>query len=94
MSLDLNWFKYTGLGAVQSAAHAILGALGGNVLDVWHLNYQSVAGIGLGAALVSVLGAVVAYKLPEGTATASVSTAADAAANTDTTPPAASRIAG
>lgn len=82
MSINLNWFKYTGLAAVQSAAHAMLGVLGGNALDVWHLNYQSVGGIGLGAALVSVLGSVVAYKLPEGNATAAVSTAADAAANT------------
>lgn len=82
MSIDLNWFKYTGLAAVQSASHAVLGVLGGNALDVWHLNYHSVFGIGLGAALVSVLGAVVAYKLPDGKATAVVSTAADAAANT------------
>lgn len=73
MSLDLRWLKVTALGAAQSAAHAALAVLGGNVTDVLHLNWEQILGVGAGAALVSLLGSVVAYQLPSGTPTAAVS---------------------
>lgn len=84
MSVNLSWFKYTGLAAVQSAAHSVLGIVGGDALNVWHLDYQVAAGIGLGAALVSVLGSIGAYKLPDGKATDAISVSTSAATNADT----------
>lgn len=73
MAFNLAWFKVTGLAAAQSAAHAVLAVIGGNVVDVLHLDYEQIAGVGVGAALVSVLGSIVAYQLPSGTPTAAVS---------------------
>lgn len=83
MNIDWSWFKFTGLSAVQSAAHAVLGVLSGNALNVWQVNYLDVAGIGLGAAVTAVLGSVVAYKLPDGKSTEAVSTAASLASATN-----------
>jgi hypothetical protein len=53
------------------------------VFDAWHFDYKAAAGLGLGAAIVSILGSIGAYKLPDGKATAVISTGAAAAeANT------------
>lgn len=68
MSLDLSWFKTTGLGAVQAAAHTALAGLGVSAVDVLHLDWEQIGSLSVGAALVSFLGSVVAYKLPNGPA--------------------------
>ena len=64
MSADLTWFKVTGLAAAQAAAHTVLALVGADAVNVLHLDYAQVAGVGAGAALVSFLTAVVAYKTP------------------------------
>jgi Putative lactococcus lactis phage r1t holin len=64
MSFDWSWFKNTGLTSAQSAAHALLGVVGGNAVDLWHFDYKQALGLSAGAAVVSLLGAVVAYKVP------------------------------
>lgn len=70
MSFDWSWFKSTGLDAAQHAANTFILIGGGDALDLLHLDYKAVAGLCGGAALVAVLRAVVAYKLPEKSAKA------------------------
>lgn len=78
MSFDFSWLKATGLKAAQHAASSVLTALTGNAINVWSLDWLDLSGLGLGAAVVSVLGSVVAYKLP-GSAVEEVSTGKHAA---------------
>ncbi|BCP02532.1 holin [Mycobacterium intracellulare] len=70
MSFDWSWFKSTGLDAAQHAANTFILIGGGDALDLLHLDYKAVAGLCGGAALVAVLRAVVAYKLPDRSAKA------------------------
>lgn len=70
MRFDWSWFKSTGLDAAQHAANTFILIGGGDALDLLHLDYKAVAGLCGGAALVAVLRAVVAYKLPEKSAKA------------------------
>lgn len=61
---DFSWFKITGLAAAQHAASAVLTALTGNAINIWDLDFQELSGLGLGAAVVAVLGSIVTYRLP------------------------------
>jgi hypothetical protein len=85
MAINWTWEKVTGLAVVQSAAHTALGLLGANELHWLSVDWEQLAAASGGAALVTLLAAVVAYHLPAGAATAaisaSVSAAQDAAAN-------------
>lgn len=64
MSFDFTWFKTTGLAAAQHAASAVLTALTGNAINVWDLDLGELSGLGLGAALVAVLGSIATYRIP------------------------------
>jgi len=66
---DWSWFKVTGLTAAQHAAATFLSVSGGDALNLWHMDYKALLGASAGAALVEVLRAVVAYKLPSKSAT-------------------------
>lgn len=64
MAINLDWFKATGLLAAQSAAHAFLGVSGGDLFNLFHVDWKGALGISGGAALGAVLHAVVTYRLP------------------------------
>lgn len=64
MSFDFSWYKTNGLAAVQAAAHTALACLGVSAVDVLHLDYIQIGSLSAGAFLVSVLGSVVAYRMP------------------------------
>lgn len=70
VSFDWSWFKNTGLDAAQHAANTFILAGTGDALDLLHFDYKAVGGLCGGAALVAVLRAIVAYKLPQKPATA------------------------
>ena len=61
---NLTWFKYAGLDAVQSAANVILTLGGGDAMNLWSMDFNMLLGAGAGAAIVSLLRAVVAYQMP------------------------------
>lgn len=46
--------------AIRTAAQSALTALGGDAFDVWAVNWQTVAGISAGGAVVSILTSIVA----------------------------------
>ncbi|WP_369829218.1 holin [Mycobacterium sp. 1245801.1] len=50
--------------AAQSASHAFLGVSGGDVFNLFHLDWKAALGVSGGAALVAVLHKVVEYRIP------------------------------
>lgn len=64
MAINLDWFKSTGLMAAQSAAHAFLGVSGGDLFNLFHVDWKGALGISGGAALGAVLHAIVTYRIP------------------------------
>lgn len=65
MAINLDWFKNTGLLAAQSAAHAFLGVSGGDLFNLFHVDWKGALGISGGAALGAILHAVVTYRRPD-----------------------------
>lgn len=71
---SLTWFKDAAERALKTAAQFVLVAVGGNVVDVWSLDWKMVLGAAGAGALSSVLTSVVS--LPIGNSgTASLTTA-------------------
>lgn len=66
--INLDWFKTTGLLAAQSASHAFLGVSGGDVFNVFHIDWRGALGIAGGAAMAAVLHQIIAYRIADKTA--------------------------
>lgn len=66
---SLTFWKDAGERAAKSAAQAAVLALGGDVVNVWSVDLQTVAGLGLGGAVLSLLTSVASAGLAnQGTA--------------------------
>lgn len=86
--INLDWFKATGLLAAQSASHAFLGVSGGDVFNLFHLDWKAALGVSGGAALVAVLHKIVEYRIPVSVSDPAPAAAAPAAAPTPAVEPA------
>ena len=81
MLFTVSFWKDATERAVKSLAQAVVLALGGDAVDVWHVDWQTVTGIGLGGAVLSLLTSLASVGIANrGTAslTAAVEPAADA----------------
>lgn len=66
--------------AVKSLAQAVVIALGGNAVDVWHVDWQTVTGVGLGGGVLSLLTSLASVGIAS-RGTASLTTAVEPAAD-------------
>ena len=55
---SLSFWKDAGERAAKSAAQAAVLALGGDAINVWNVDLQTVSGLGLGGAVLSLLTSV------------------------------------
>lgn len=81
MLFTVSFWKDATERAVKSLAQAVVLVLGGDAVDVWHVNWQTVVGAGLGGALLSLMTSLASVGIANrGTAslTAAVEPAADA----------------
>lgn len=81
MLFTVSFWKDATERAVKSLAQAVVLALGGDVADVWSVDWQTVAGIGLGGGVLSLLTSLASVGIANrGTAslTAAVEPAPDA----------------
>jgi hypothetical protein len=73
MSFDWSWPKVTGLLTVQAGSHTAIGLLTAKATEILTINWVQTAEASGLSALVALLGAVVAYKIPSKAATAALS---------------------
>lgn len=66
--MDYNWVNDMAERAVSTFAQATLTALGGDLVNVWNVDWRTVLGFGLGAAGLSVLKSLAARRVGAGTA--------------------------
>jgi hypothetical protein len=57
---DMTWFTDASERALATFAQAFLSVVGGDVLNVWTLDWKAALGVGLGGAILSMLKSVVA----------------------------------
>lgn len=58
-----SWVRDAAERAMATFAQAFLTVVGGDVINVWSLDWKTAAGVGLGGALLSVLKSVAARKV-------------------------------
>jgi uncharacterized membrane protein YfcA len=79
VAVDLTWPKITALTVIQSAAGTALSSLGNGAFDVINADWKTVASLSAGSAIATLLGLIVAYRIPNRTASALVGAPAAAA---------------
>ena len=70
-AFTLTWLVDAAERAAKSFAQGVLTAFTGDAVDVWHLDWKAVLGVGLGSAIYSVLSSVISAPVGA-TATASL----------------------
>lgn len=60
-----SWFRDAFERASATFAQAFIAAIGGDVINVWHLDWKTATGLGLGGALLSFMKSVAARKVGE-----------------------------